>query len=275
MKSIGQEPLLRIVAFLLLLGPPLLLAEGTVKGSLRVDGSDTLLKHAYADDGPERHHSGDHRQALQKDQVPFGIYELAVEDKARGIAFSVSKVTKGLARGMNAIYHPSWEGQLGTIGNGALTLSKFDEGEISGTLATSEENRFDDHTYAYKVSFAVALDQGNVPEAVAVEVTGTDDLPSQAYASYYSALMAGNVEELKKYLSSTIVKRMKPAMMKQIIEVSQSTNPTQIEILGSEVSGAEALVKVKGRKGSEEGIATAQLELEDGNWKLLRDSWKF
>ena len=275
MKSIRQSLSPAVLTVLLVLDVSLLEAEDTAAGSLRVNDAETLLRHAYADVGPDDIILVITDRPLQKDQVPFGMYELSVEDKVRGIAFSVSRESKELVRGMNAVYHPTWEGQLGTIGNAALTLSKFDEEEISGTLVTSGNNSFGDHSYSYEVSFTVTLVPSEKPEPVAVDVTGADDPPSQAYAGYYRALMAGNAKELVKYLSSNIVKRMPPETMQQIIELSQLTNPTEIEILGGEVSGTEAVVKVEGRRGTEEATATAQMALESGSWKLVKDSWKY
>ena len=70
---------------------------------MRIDDSDTVLKHAYADAGPDDIILVITDRPLQNNQVPFGIYDLAVEDKVRGIVFSISQETRGLARGRRRV----------------------------------------------------------------------------------------------------------------------------------------------------------------------------
>jgi hypothetical protein len=249
-------------------------AENTASGALTVNGSSTELKHAYVDEGASDLIVVLTDRAVAQDDIPFGLSNLAAADKVRAIVFTVSRETKELTPGLNAIYHPVWEGQLGTIGNGVLTLSKLDNNEIRGRISTPNENTFSKYKFSYEVSFAVKLGEPKKIEPLTVEIQGADDPPSKAYAEYYRALMSGDKDELRKHLASDIVKEADEETINMVIELTHTTNPTTLKITGSEVKGNEALLKAEGLRDGEKSTGSIEMKLEDGEWKVAKDSWK-
>ncbi len=249
-------------------------AENSASGTLTVNGSGTEIKHAYVDEGPEDLIVVVTDRPIAKDNIPFGLNNLASEDKVRGMVITISKGTKGLSPGLNALYHPVWHGQLGTIGNGVLTLSKFDNNEISGKISTPEENTFGEYKYSYDISFNVKIGEPKKIEPLSVEIQGTEDAPSKAYASYYRALMAGDKNGLRKHLPGEVNKQADDETIDMVIELAQTMKPTNLKIIGTEIKGNEALLKAEGLRDGEKSTGSISMTLEDGEWKVLEDSWK-
>lgn len=249
-------------------------AENSASGSLTVNGSATEIKYSYVDKGPENMIIVVTDKALEKDDIPFGLHILSMEDKARGLAFTVSSSTKELSSGLNAIYHPEWSGQLGTIGNGVLTISRFDETEISGKISTPGENTFGEYKYSYDVSFSVKLDEPKDTEPLNVEIKTAEDAPSKAYAAYYKAIMSGNKDEIRKHLSSKVLDQATDENIGMIVELAQIVNPTSLNIKGSEINGNEAIVHAEVVRDGEKSTGSITMSLEDGAWKVVKDSWK-
>ena len=248
--------------------------KNSASGTLTVNGATTEIKQAYVDEGPEDLIVVVTDRPVDKENIPFGLNDLAAEDKARGIVFTVSKKTKELSPGLNAIYHPVWQGQLGTIGNGVLTLSKLDNNEIAGKISTLEENTFSDYKFAYDISFSIKLGEPKTIDPISVEIEGAKDAPSEAYAAYYRALMAGDRNELRKHLASEINQKTDEETINMVIELAQAIKPTTLYITESAIKGNEALLKAEGTRHEEESMGSIQMRLEDGEWKVVKDSWK-
>ena len=140
------------------------IAEDTVSGSLTVNGKPVELKHVYTDSGQDDVIVVMTDAPLSEADIPFGVAMLAMDGKVRGIVITVDKKSGSIARGgYNAIFHHVWEGQLGTIGNGVLTIDKMDDEIIEGTLKTPEPNTWTnaiedrDDVYTYDVKFKAAV----------------------------------------------------------------------------------------------------------------------
>ena len=249
-------------------------AENSTSGTLTVNGSSTDLKHAYIDEGTSDLIVVLTDRALAQDDIPFGLNNLSAEDKVRAIVFTISKETKELTPGLNAIYHPVTEGQLGTVGNGVLMLSKLDNNEIRGRISTPNENTFSKYTFSYDISFAVSLGETRKTEPPIVEIQGAEDAPSKAYAAYYRALMAGDKDELRKHLSSEGFNEIDEEALDMAIELAQMAKPTTLNIIGSEIKGNEALLKAEGFHEGEKSTGSIEMKLENGEWKVAKDSWK-
>ena len=219
------------------------IAQNLVEGSLTVDGETTAIKHVYADE-----FDGDITIVLMnnpvaREMVPDGIYNLGEQGKIRGLVFAVSSETKALLKGglyklVNAIhFHPKWN-RLGSIGDGVLTHSKFDENTLTGRIATPFENELAGHKFSYDISFSVSLKK----KPLELTITGKTDAPSKAFAAWAKALLAGDLDEYKKFASREIIE-MLPEDPKELtfgIEMQQSMFPTVIEVLSSKTTGKKA-----------------------------------
>jgi hypothetical protein len=248
-------------------------AEDSAKGTLTVNGTSTELKHAYVDDGSDDLIVVLTDRPLSKDDVPFRLQNLAAEDKVRGIVFTVSKGSKSLTPGLNVIYHPVWEEQLGIIGDGVLTLSRLDGKEVAGSISTPKQNTFSQYTFSYDVSFDVKIPEPEKVEPPVVEILGADDPTSKAYAEYYRAMMAGDKNEVRKHLASEIVKQADEETIVIVIDLAQSFQPTNVKMIESEIKGDEAVLKAEGFRGEEKSTASITMRLGDGEWKVVKDAW--
>ena len=252
-------------------------AQNLAEGSLTVDGETTAIKHAYTDI-----FDGDitivlTSQIIPEEMVPDGVYNLGKQGKFRGIVFVVSSETQALLTGgleglINAIHFaPLWN-KLGSIGNGALTIEKFDDNTLTGKIATPTDNKLAGHIFSYEISFSVSLKK----EPLELSITGKMDPPAKAYAAWGKALLAGDTDEYKKHTSREIIAIL-PEDPKELalgIEMQQGMFPTEIAILSSKIEGKKAVLTMKGRSGGSLSDGIATMLLEEGAWKVNKQSWE-
>ena len=249
-------------------------AGGKAKGTLTVDGNMVELKHAAArplfddiiillTDNP-----------VNKDAVPDGVATLSGQKKIRGIMFSISAKNKrllGKGESIQGIYfYPVWD-QLGTIGNGELKISKIEGDIIKARIYTTSENDWGEHKFSYDVNFTI--DTRKVPPKI--EISGAHDKPAKAFSEYYKAVMAGNVDEFKKFIANERLKEIEkePGMMTFFIEMQQAMSPTVINIVSSEITGDKALLTISGSRGTENASGKIFMVKEDDVWKVDKEEW--
>ncbi len=265
------------LGIVVLVGVPLTHAQNAAEGSLTVDGEQTAISHVYAD-----MFDGDitivlTSETIPKESVPDGVYDLGKQGKFKGIVFIVSGETQALLTGgieklINAIHFPPLWNQLGSIGDGTLTISKFSEDILEGRIATSSDNKLAGHTFSYEISFSVSVKK----EPLALSITGHTDPPAQAFAAWGTALLAGNLEGYKMHASQQVLE-MLPEDPKELafgIELQQTMFPTKIAILSSKVEGQKAVLTMIGQRGSDVSDGIATMLLEDGKWKVSKQSWE-
>ena len=275
LKSVIGELVLLISIFIG--ASPYACAENLAEGSLTVDGERTAIKHVYADV-----FDGDitivlTSKPIPQEMVPDGVYNLGKQGKFRGIVFAVSGETHALLTGgieklINAIHFPPTWNKLGSVGNGALTISKFNDDMLTGKIATQSDNELAGHTFSYEISFSVSLKK----EPLELSITGNTDPPALAFAAWAKALLAGDLEGYKQHASQEVIELL-PKDEKELafgIEMQQSMFPIVIKIVSSTIEGNKAVLAMTGRRGGDmtEGVAT--MLLEDGQWKVNKQSWK-
>ncbi len=249
------------------------IAQNSVEGSLTVDGTTTAIKHIYFDQYRDEFTIILTDNPVAPEMIPDGVYELSEQGKVRALVFTVSRESqKLLGRMKKAIYfHPIWTRNI-SIGNGELTISKFDEEALVGMIKTPSENEYDGHNFSYNISFSVSLKK----EPVKLTITGKNDAPAKAYAAYCEALLAGNVDEYKKFIPSANMEYLPkdPQELVLGLEFVQETMMTDIEILSSKITGNKAALTMKGRRGITTAEGTVTMLLENGKWKVSEESWK-
>ena len=52
------------------------------------------------------------------------------------------------------------------------------------------------------------------------------------------------------------------------------TKPSFLKILSSEIKGEDAFLKVQGDNNGDVSNGSVNMKLEEGQWKVLKDSWK-
>ena len=122
-----------------------------------------------------------------------------------------------------------------------------------------------DHTYLYDVTFKVNLAVGKEKSKKPV---------GKAYASYYKAKLAGDIDEVKKWVVKEHVKDFDSEMGKAMIKMSMSMDPKEVKIVKTDISGDSAKLIVKG-KTNDQSFATGSVEMviENGQWKVNIDKW--
>ncbi|MCL4245903.1 MAG: DUF4878 domain-containing protein [Candidatus Dadabacteria bacterium] len=249
--------------------------QGTAEGSLTANDKTYQMKYSYADEGPDDIILVITDSELKSEDVPFGLHQLAMEGKVHGLVVTISKETKGQAPGLNALYDESWGGQLGTLGNAVLKIDKLDDKTIEGQISTPEKSAFSDYTFAIDVKFKTALGAPKQAAPVEVTVKGDGSPAAAAYADYYKALMGGDIPTVKKLIIKKNAEQLDDETAGMIVDMAQSFHPKEIEIVTVNASGSSAELKVTGSSDGSQGTGTIEMTVEDGQWKVVTDKWKF
>ena len=137
------------------------LAQNSVQGSLTVDGTTTPIKHVYFDQYRDEFTVVLTDNPVPQEMIPFEVSSLSEQGKVRALEFTVSKESKKLlSRLRKGLYfHPVWTRHL-DIGNGVLTISKFDNTELVGTMTTPSEYESDGHRVSLRYLFLPQFKEG-------------------------------------------------------------------------------------------------------------------
>lgn len=228
-------------------------ATGTASGSMTANGKTYQMKYSYADESPDDIILVLTDSPLAKEDVPFGLNQLAMDGKVHGIVVTISRQTKEQVSGLNAIYDQYWGGQLGTLGDAALKIDKLDEKVIEGQISTPAQVTFSDYTFSFDVKFKTAL--GVPKQATPVEVTiKSDGSPAAAaYSDYYKALMAGDIATVKKLIIKKNADMLDDETAAMIVEIAQAAHPREIEIVTVSKSDNAAELGIKGSVDGSQG----------------------
>lgn len=141
-------------------------AEDKVSGNLTINDKAVKINHVYTDKGQNDIMIVFTDVSVPQDSIPFGVAGLAMEGKVQGMVLTINPESKEIDKqGYNVLYHNIWEGQLGTIGNGVLTIDRLDDEIIEGSIKTPEPNNYIEileektHTYTYDIKFRSSLVQ--------------------------------------------------------------------------------------------------------------------
>jgi len=208
---------------------------------------------------------------------PYDAFMLASSGKLRGVAVSLSMATKAVEpAGMNGLFHMSWGGKLGAIGEPEVSIEQFDEERLRGSVALAEGS-FADHTFAYSVEFDVSLKSERGPIEATIDGE-TDSAPAKAYIAYYQAMMALELDEGKKFAIKEHADQITGEDAEFFLEFFQDGHPREATIVSVEENGDQATLKVEGEipacDSSDEGSATVQMVKEADGWKVQLESWE-
>jgi hypothetical protein len=100
--------------------------------------------------------------------------------------------------------------------------------------------------------------------------------PGKAYMEYTKAIQAGNMDALKKLVSSDRAKQMEDPQFKQMFPMIQSMQAKDIKITGGSIAGKEAILNAQGTDSMGGGTSTGTIDMvqEGDQWKVKQDSWK-
>lgn len=249
--------------------------QGTAAGTMTANGKTYQMKYSYADESPDDIILVLTDSPLAKENIPFGLNQLAMDGKIHGIVVTISKETKERISGLNAIYDQSWGGQLGTVGDAVLKIDKLDSKVIEGHLSTPGQNAFSDYTFSFDVKFKSALGVPEQKTPVEVTIKADGSPAAAAYSDYYKALMAGDITAVKKLILKENADQLDDETAEMIVDLAQSTHPREIEIVTTNISDKSAELSVKGSVDGSQGTGKVEMVVEDGQWKVATDKWKF
>ena len=99
---------------------------------------------------------------------------------------------------------------------------------------------------------------------------GNDSASAEtAYNNYRKAIIEGDLELFRKYIPSTKLKEWESADAAQKLAALKQSIPVDIEINGISASGKKAIILAKSGNAS----CTAQMVLEQGEWKFSGETW--
>jgi hypothetical protein len=261
-------------------------AQNSVEGTLTVNEETFQLKYIYIFQQEDEVAVFLTDAQVSPDKIPYDIIDLANEGGIHGFSVGISKSEKRISEYsyFNAIYHKAMMGR-GQLSNfGTLEIKIFDADVLDAGLALDKPGIVfcadcpKDHTYLYDVTFKVnlAVGKGKSMKPVEIIVSGDDTPAGKAYASYYKAKLAGDIDEVRKWVVKEHVKDFDSEMGKAMIKMSMSIDPKEVEIVKTDISGDSAKLTVKGTT-NDQTLATGSVEmvLENGQWKVDIDKWDF
>jgi hypothetical protein len=99
--------------------------------------------------------------------------------------------------------------------------------------------------------------------------------PGKAYMAYTKVLAAGDIENLKKAVTTVRAKELDDPQMKEMLPMIQALQPKELKILGGTMTSKDATLNVEGKgEGDTKQTGTIHMVLENKVWKVEKESWK-
>lgn len=254
-------------------------AAGTVTGSVTTNGQRTPLILAYVDESPEDIIIVLASKDVPSDVVPFIGEEVARKLKIHAVAFTVSRASRTIVRSFGGVFYPGPEMGFVGMAEGVATLQvkRLDAKGIEGRIFTPKPVTLSDLTYSFDATFNVPLGAAApVPPPVTVKVSGDTSAPALAYADYYRAIFAGDIEKVR---AAFVAERRKdfdasdPEKRGMLLDVMRN-NPAEIRIGKPTIAGGEATLTVEGLNATaSKSTATVTMVQEGGAWRVGKEKW--
>ena len=251
-------------------------AADTVSGSFTANGDVVALGSVIVEAG-----LGEVSLLMTEKPLPAGcgVYDaftIADSNVLRGVAVTISRESQEIERaGLNALYHESWEGRLANIGQPEVRIDQLDETVMKGSINLAG-GEFADYTFSYDVSFEVGLSSER--PVIEAKVSGQEESSAaRAYAAYYTAMMAGRMDDGRKYVTQENAEQMVGEDVEFFLDMFQDL-PHELIISAAKEQGDKAELTVEGEivgcMATEKATGTVELERESGGWKVTKESWE-
>jgi len=253
-----------------------------VSGTLDINKKKFNLSHGYIDMGkPEEPVIILSDKPLPPDQIPFLQADYATKNNVHAVVFGIVRNEKKLSSDMRWVYFGKDADIPFSVFPGdkvSLDLKQADDTLVEGKIKTSQPIKLTDLTYSFDASFKLsakaALAKASAPKNVSF--SGDDSAPVKAYKEYYKAIMAGNFEDLKKYLVAKNLKEVEAMDSKEremVLDILKM-RPEQLKIEKPSITGDQATFKASGKEGSAVCTGSVKMVIENGAWKVLEDKWQ-
>jgi hypothetical protein len=271
-----------VIIGLLLVCIPLIADAANVSGILSMNNKTVKITHGYVDMGkPDEPIIALSDKPLPADQIPFLQADYAEKNKVHAVVFGISAGEKKLHSAMKWIYFGGDTDIPFTVlrdDKVLLILNQLDGTVADGKIWTPNPVTLTDLTYSFDVSFTLSLKEA-LAAALApkqVSFTGDESPPVMAYREYYRAIMEGNVDTMRKYLTAKAHKEFEAFDAKELeiaLELLKM-RPEKLKVEKPDIAGERAVFTVEGMEGSSTAMGSIIMIREGGTWKVLEDKWK-
>jgi predicted outer membrane protein len=113
----------------------------------------------------------------------------------------------------------------------------------------------------------------------ALAADAKDSPQAKAYLAMWKAVETGDYEAYKKAHTKETAKQIdqqtKEMKMdpKKTMEFMKDMAPKELKFTGLKVDGKKATLDATGKVGGEANKGTVSMEEEDGQWKVVKESW--
>ncbi len=252
---------------------------GTVTGSITIQGQKAALIRTYVDESPSDIIVVLASRDVPQDSVPFIGEEVARKLKIHAVVFTIDRAKRALGSTFTMVFYPGTE--AGFIGARpeifTLQLKRLDATGVEGRVFTTKPVKLSDVEYNFDATFSIPLGAA-APAAPPIEVTisGDTSAPSQAYATYYRAVFAGDVQKVRDGFVAdrrAAFDKATPDERAMMIDFMK-TNPAQIVIGRPAVKGTTATLTVEGvNETAGKSTGTITMIQEGGTWKVAQEKW--
>ena len=130
------------------------------------------------------------------------------------------------------------------------------------------------------VASIVLFTLASLPVLAAGDAAAAASSPqAKAYEAHQKAIAAGDYQAFRKTMSKSalaeIDKQNKEMGLdpKKMMEMMKAMAPEGLKFTGVKVDGKKATLDATGKVGAEMNWGTINFEEEDGQWKLVKESW--
>lgn len=261
---------------------------GKATGTLMVDGKPSKLSIAYAT-------TKENPFEEEKTDIVIYLTDVAVTPE---VMDSVNQLTDMVKQGKLKMvkvivdenkdvtgleaYHPALDGGgvlLSGTGIADFQPVTFTNKMVEGKVTKAESKSFG-HAWAVDASFKTAVVDSVRSEkaamANATPLPADGGAPGKAYLEYLKAIQSGNLDTLRKFVSSDRAQQMDDPEFKKMFPMIQAMQAKNIKITGGSIAGNQATLNAQGTSslGGGTSIGSIDMVLEGNQWKVQKDSWK-
>jgi hypothetical protein len=252
---------------------------GTVTGSITILGQKTALIQPYVDESPNDFIVVLASKAIPRDVIPFIGEEVARKQKIHAVVFTIDRAKRALGSTFTGVFYPGTEmGFVGTRPESlTLQLTRLDATGVEGRIFTPKPVKLSDVSYSFDATFAIPLGKAAPPPPpIQVKISGDTSAPSQAFAEYYRAVLAGDAQKVRNGMAAERRAAFDKASSEErgmMLDLMKS-NPAEIAIGKPALKGTTATLSIEG-KNETSGKSTAQITMiqEGGVWKVRQEKW--
>ncbi|MBL8241277.1 MAG: hypothetical protein JNM66_27890 [Bryobacterales bacterium] len=247
-------------------------------GKLILNGKTIPLTHVYARKAPDKFEpklTAVYVLAVDRELPPDvradsdAIRDLQWEEKLNGVEIQFRD------GGINwSIFAAELRGApSGSRSPNPYTLA-VDGGRVRGTVKMEEPSKLGDLEYYYEFSADAPIEVkvAPPPPTAADRAAAVTSAPAKAYMALQTALMKGDKAAIMKAVDPAKAAAIDTPEFPQMLKMIQSMQPKNIQVLRAKETGDAAVLDLSGNGGAEAGVI--KLQKIDGNWIVMKESWK-